>query len=108
MLFPIIKVYDKDTKTTHIVGSNIHDMLTTDNESISYYNLQNGECTNKNGSYIFEGIDDGEYPLKIEFVSFKKLKEIYNKQVEENKRKKILRDKLIESFFDEDSNDKQI
>ena len=42
MLIPVIRVRDKMTGYTRIVGSNTHDMLIVEPSHLRYYNLQNG------------------------------------------------------------------
>ena len=48
-----LEVYDKDTDSKHIVGTNRHDVLYVKDGVVKYYNLQNGEGTGKHGSYSF-------------------------------------------------------
>lgn len=48
-----IEVYDKDSKTKHVVGTNAHDCLLVENGKVVYYNLQNGESTGPYGDYEF-------------------------------------------------------
>ena len=37
-----LEIYDKDTKTKHIIGTNPHDCLLVQDGKVEYYNLQNG------------------------------------------------------------------
>lgn len=46
-----IEVYDKETNTKHIVGTDVHDCLLVEYGKVKYYNLQNGESTD--GDYEF-------------------------------------------------------
>lgn len=48
-----IEVYDKSSKTKHVVGTNAHDCLLVENGRVVYYNLQNGESTDPYGDYEF-------------------------------------------------------
>lgn len=73
---PIIKVKDRWSGRTHIVGTNCHDWLHIVNGHIDYYNLQNGDGTEfidkglpANEGYEFCGTyDDYRGEAYIEFV----------------------------------------
>ena len=77
MRFPIIKVRDKDSGRTHIVGTNPHDTLVhnKDTGSLEYYNLQNGCGTP--ATYEFMA---GDYvPMlgcPVEFITAQELLEL--------------------------------
>lgn len=48
-----IEVYDKATKSAHVVGTDPHDSLYVRDGVVHYYNLQNGEGSGEDGDYIF-------------------------------------------------------
>lgn len=107
MLFPIIKVVDKDNSgstRTHIVGTGIHDSLYIDKETggIHYYNLQNGEGTIRykdSSTYDFCGTPNTYHDyLNIEFVSFEELSKIYSSQMKKEEELKRLKEKLAEEI----------
>lgn len=55
------RVFDKEFKKTHIVGTNQHDSLTCFDGVVEYYNLQNGEGSGEHGDYIlmqYTGLKD--------------------------------------------------
>jgi hypothetical protein len=99
MLFPIIKVKDNETGYEHIIGTNSHDMLCVEDGLISYYNLQNGEGS-RFGTYSFLGEEDEMYGVTVEFVTFEKLKEIYDQEtkasIEQNRAMKEMIEKIIQ------------
>lgn len=65
---PAIYVYDKQTGTKHLVGSDSHDSLYVDKDGgIHYYNLQNGDGTH--GDYEFVVDDNGYSDSEIPFLS---------------------------------------
>jgi hypothetical protein len=105
MRFPIIKVRDKATGRTHIVGTNTHDVLLVEN-GIHYYNLQSGCGTGKDGSYAFIGNRDESLGVEVEFVSLEELLRLHEEtekeaRERENQRQKILSD-LQESWDQEE------
>ena len=78
MMFPVIRVKDKQTGHEHIVGTNSHDMLLIQG-GIHYFNLQNSEGTGAGGDYQFVGTED-EMGLNVEFVTFEELQEIHKQE----------------------------
>lgn len=100
MKFPIIKIYDKNTGTERIVGTNTHDCLKVINngESISYLNHQNGEGTGTHGAYSFTGEYCDHESISVEFISFEKLKEIYEMEQVSKQKSKDLLEKLMRGF----------
>lgn len=93
MLFPIIKVRDKESGHVHILGTNSHDTLHIDG-GLQYYNLQCGDGTGRDGGFEFVGDVD-----EIEFVDFDTLIDIYKNQIKldcEQERK--IRDWIKETF----------
>ena len=96
--FPIIKIHDRATDDTRIIGIDSHDALyINDCGGIHYRNLQNSEGTGKYEDYSFVGTKrDEHYPwIEIEFVSLEeaiKPAEEHNRKLEENRKK-------LEEFF---------
>lgn len=81
MRFPIIRVKDRSLKREHIVGTDVHDQLIINNDqTISYYNLQNGEGTGEHGGYCFVGKEDEYFGVTVEFVTFEELRNIYEEE----------------------------
>ena len=78
MRFPIIRVYDKDTKMTHIVGSNVHDLLYIDERgALQYLNLQCMCGTPETYEFVQCGEDDPYLgKLGCKFVSLDTAKRI--------------------------------
>lgn len=100
MLFPIIKVKDKQTNSFHIVGANVHDQLKiNDGQSISYHNLQNGEGTGQNGDYHFLGNYCEFEGMTVEFVTFEELQEIYSEHCSEKEESQKLLQELLSGFL---------
>jgi hypothetical protein len=82
MKFPVIRVKDKQSGHTHIVGTDAHDSLyISDGRVIGYYNMQNGDGTC--GGYSFNGIES-EYDdcPQVEFVTLERLLAIVREQAE--------------------------
>lgn len=98
MMFPIIRVRDKQGDYIHIVGTNHHDTLYIDDGGgIHYYNLQNGEGTN--GDYEFEGLEnewDGR--PHVEFVDIDGLLDIYKAQVNLDADREVLLREMARRF----------
>lgn len=87
MLFPIIRVIDRDDPedTPRIVGCNSHDALVIDKKSggIQYLNLQCLGGTEKGrgeSTFYFVTKADEAEALYVEMVSFEELCEIYLEQ----------------------------
>lgn len=55
-----LEVYDKETKTTHIVGNDTHDCLLVRNGKVEYYNLQNGCGTPDTYEFVEKSLYDDE------------------------------------------------
>jgi len=101
MLFPIIKVKDKQTKYEHIVGTNTHDELFIDEETggIHYLNLQSYAGTEKfdgEREYEFVGEKDECMPYAtIEFVTFEQLLELYKQNISMScEQERVIRDSI--------------
>lgn len=90
---PVIRVYDKDLKREHIVGTNIHDTLVTNGKSISYYNMQNGCGTGETYEFVGEKTPFGG-KAEIEMMPLNKFLELYTKLAKEQND--------IEEHFQED------
>ena len=76
MMFPVIRVYDKDNGDTHIVGTDSHDSLHIDDDGqLSYYNMQNGCGTGETYSFVAA---ENEWDIcpSVEFVTFDQLLDI--------------------------------
>lgn len=102
MKFPVIKVIDKDSNRSHIVGTNHHDQLViNENGSISYLNLQILEGTGPRGAYNFQSNSSFEKQMIVEFVSFEELQELY----QEDKVKKDYAEKNLHKFLQNYAND---
>lgn len=90
MLFPIIRVLDKEFGTTHIVGTDAHDQLQIeDSGEITYYNLQNSGGTGEEGYYKFVGKESVEMGTTVEFVTFERLMEIYQQETKRKEAKSL-------------------
>lgn len=105
MRFPIIKVKDLSTGMEHVVGTNTHDQLdVVDGNYLVYYNLQNGESTLSDYSFI-PSDKAFEFQTIVDFVSFEELENIYEEQEEKDKQRlrtqnDILR--FLEGAFDDE------
>lgn len=104
MLFPVIKVKDKDTGSIHILGTDRHDTLYVDDSTggLHYMNLQNCEGTVKNSCYEFMSESENQYSpyTEVEFVTFDEFLEIYKKQIGITvEKEKYFREVLIPSLF---------
>lgn len=108
MLFPVIKIKDKDFDHIHIVGTNSHDQLYIDEETggIQYLDLQCMGSTKKrnNDQYCkFVGSESKEHgeKLLIDFVTIEELIEIAIKNMKEQTDNKLELDNMILKYFEE-------
>lgn len=92
MLIPVIRVRDKMTGTTRIVGTNSHDMLTVKPDKIEYYNLQNGCGTPDTYEFMpQEGYTPAEWwtHAHVEMVTLEKWIELSAAEIEEAAKAKV-------------------
>lgn len=101
MRFPIIRVYDKDTKTTHIIGSDVHDMLHIDeNGAIQYLNLQCMCGTPETYEFVQNGEEDpflGKSACR--FVSIDTAKRLSEYKDCKDKENEAKLQKLLDIYF---------
>ena len=93
MLIPVIKVIDRGTGYTHIVGTNHHDALVVskDGRYIYYYNLQNSmssrypeEFEGKDYSYKIDSVQHCDYEEPhIEFVTLEEWVKLSQENISE-------------------------
>lgn len=117
MLFPVIRVIDRDVKgmEPHIVGTNSHDELRVDEETggLQYHNLQNGEGSKRYGkddyhAYDFvaprevdaEGYGPGD--MRVEFVTMEQLMELYIEQIKASAETAARWRKILDDLFAEE------
>lgn len=109
MQFPVIKVKDKYSGKTHIVGTDSHDELYVGKDGqLHYSNLQNGDGSGSEEGYgyIFAGEEDDFNPHeKIQFVSFDELLEIVKKEAglsaEKERTIREMSERIFEEYFNE-------
>lgn len=91
MLIPVIRVRDKMTGTTRIVGTNSHDCLLVYPSRLEYYNLQNGCGSADAYDFICEEHDPKEWWEidHVEMVTLEKWIELSAAQIEEAAKAKI-------------------
>ena len=100
MLYPIIKVRDKQTGTEHIVGENIHDALSiTENGQLQYINYQCLDGTGDDGAYQFVDGTEGNY-REIEFVTLDQLIDMAAEHLETATKAKIMAYKSLRKIMD--------
>ena len=100
MLYPIIKVRDKQTGTEHIVGENIHDALSiTENGQIQYINYQCFDGTGDDGAYQFVDGTEGNY-REIEFVTLDQLIDMAAEHLEVTTKAKIMAYKSLRKIME--------
>lgn len=102
MLYPIIRVRDKQTGKEHIVGENIHDALSiTENGQLQYINYQCLDGTGDDGAYQFVDGTEGNY-REIEFVTLDQLIDMAAEHLEEATKAKIESYKAMRERMDEE------
>lgn len=91
MLIPVIRVRDRMTGTTRIVGTNSHDCLLVYPSRLEYYNLQNGCGSADAYDFICEEHDPKEWweVDHVEMVTLEKWIELSAAQIEEDAKAKI-------------------
>lgn len=104
MLFPIIKIKDGDRE--HIVGTNSHDVLYIDNNSIHYLNAQcmMGTRYPDESGMCFVGVDE-EYSIscrpEIEFLELEDIIELARKNIKEQTESTIKMYDSVKKYLDE-------